>query len=94
MVSSARIDVGSGGEITGVIRANSLHVAGLIKADVWCQNMVVLAGGEMHGLLQCDELVVEPGGQFFGERKAYEVQQQLAVELAEITHSPNEELPE
>lgn len=71
-----------------------MHVAGLIKADVWCQNMVVLAGGEMHGLLQCDELVVEAGGQFFGERKAYEVQQQLALGLAEITHSPSEELPE
>ena len=56
--------------------------------------MVVLAGGEMHGLLQCDELVVEAGGQFFGERKAYEVQQQLALGLAEITHSPSEELPE
>jgi len=38
--------------------------------------------------------VIEPGGQFFSERKAYEVQQQLAVELAEITHSPSEDVPE
>ena len=45
VVSSARIDVGSNGEITGVVRANSLHVAGLVKADAWCQNLVVLAGG-------------------------------------------------
>lgn len=94
VVSSARIDVGASGEIIGVVRADSLHVAGLVKADVWCQNLVVLAGGEVHGLLQCDELVVEPSGQFFGERKAYAAQQELAVELAEITHSPRDESQE
>jgi len=93
VVSSARIDVGTSGEINGVVRADSLHVAGLVKADVWCQNLVVLAGGEVHGLLQCNELVVESGGQFFGERKAYE-KNELGVELPEITHVPKDDLLE
>ena len=83
--SEGRIEVGSQGDISGVIRAISMHVAGIVKANICCQQLTILQGGEVHGQLQCGELVVEPGGQFYGERKAQTADSngQLQVEFIE-----------
>ena len=89
--SGGRIEVGSQGEVSGVIRAVSMFVAGSVKANICCEQLTIMQGGEVHGQLQCGDLVVESGGQFYGERKAQEdnLPGQLQVEFIAQENTDN-----
>ena len=67
--SKSIISVGKSGFIEGDITAKKLIVTGRFLGTADCEEIQILAGGEIIGQITCKILVIERGGFFHGQNK-------------------------
>jgi len=67
--SKSIISVGKSGLIEGDVTAKKLIVTGRFLGTADCEEIQILAGGEIIGQITCKILVIERGGFFQGQNK-------------------------
>lgn len=82
--SKSIVSVGKSGLIEGDVTAKKLIVIGRFLGTADCEEIQILAGGEIVGQITCKILIIERGGFFHGQNKHKE----SPLEISE--HAPGE----
>ncbi len=67
--SKSIVSVGKNGFIEGDVIAQKLIVVGRFAGTADCEEIQILAGGEIIGQITCNILIIERGGLFHGQNK-------------------------
>lgn len=61
------VSIGTTGKVSGLIKARSIVLSGLLDGKVACEKIDILHTGKLIGELISGELTVETGGKFIGQ---------------------------
>jgi len=62
------LSIGRSGYFEGSIEAERLVVSGHVQGHVRCQSLEIVHTGQVCGDVSAEHFIIEPGGQFVGER--------------------------
>lgn len=68
IVCRGDLSIGRSGYFEGIIDAERLVVSGHVQGHVRCQSLEIVHTGQVCGEVSAEHFVIEPGGQFVGER--------------------------
>lgn len=68
IVCRGDLSIGRSGYFEGSIEAERLLVSGHVQGQVRCQSLEIVHTGQVCGDVSAEHFVIEPGGQFVGER--------------------------
>jgi len=68
IVCRGDLSIGRSGYFEGSIEAERLVVSGHVQGHVRCQSLEIVHTGQVCGDVSAENFVIEPGGQFVGER--------------------------
>lgn len=78
------VSIGRTGKVSGLVKARSIVVSGLLEGRIACDSLEIVAQGKVLGQIVCSQLTVEPDGKFIGER--HEMSEDgLLIGFTEIT---------
>jgi cytoskeletal protein CcmA (bactofilin family) len=60
------VSIGKKGRIEGIIQAQQIVVAGMLKGEAYSPLMEVSESGDFHGKAEVDDLIIAKGGRFSG----------------------------
>lgn len=63
------VSVGKTGTISGLVKATTIIVSGVLEGKVVCEKIDILATGKVLGEVVCSEMMIEAGGKFIGESR-------------------------
>ncbi len=63
------ISIGDTGVVTGLIKAKTIVVSGVVEGKVACEKIDILSTGKLLGEVICGEMMIEAGGKFIGESR-------------------------
>ncbi len=61
------VSIGVNGHVTGLVKAKSIVLSGVLDGKIACEKIDILASGKMIGELICSEVTIETGGKFIGQ---------------------------
>lgn len=61
------VSIGVNGQVSGLIKARSIVLSGVLDGKVACEKLDILKTGKLIGELISGELTVETGGKFIGQ---------------------------
>lgn len=92
--SKSIVSVGKSGFIEGDVTAKKLIVIGRFSGTADCEEIQILAGGEIIGQITCKILIIERGGFFHGQNKHKESPLEISGHpLNTMNNTPNKVTP-
>jgi cytoskeletal protein CcmA (bactofilin family) len=67
------ISIGKAGQVSGLIKAKTVDVCGLLEGEVICDELHIEAGGQVRAIVESKQMSINPQGCFVGERRIKEV---------------------
>ena len=67
------ISIGKAGHVSGLIKAKTVDVCGLLEGEVICDELHIEAGGQVRAIVESKQMSINPQGCFVGERRIKEV---------------------
>ncbi|WP_237261076.1 polymer-forming cytoskeletal protein [Thiomicrorhabdus immobilis] len=61
------VSIGTSGQVSGLVKARSIVLSGVLDGKVACEKIDILQSGKLIGELISGELTVETGGKFIGQ---------------------------
>ena len=73
---SGNLIVGRNALITGMIKAQSVHVIGTVEGDIKCEQLKILSTGKVVGNPEIKTIIIDEGAILIGNCKTYEETQE------------------
>lgn len=69
IVGAVNVSIGKSGLLKGEMMATHITVSGRVDGKIRCELLELLDGCQVHGEVQCQNLVVEKGAKFVGSTR-------------------------
>ena len=87
---SGTVTIGGTGNVDGEIDSSKLLISGSFKGICRAELIQILADGKLEGTLYTSQLVIEPGGNFFGDSHNFN-DKKAGLELVHDAQQENED---
>jgi len=72
IVSGNELTIGRRGSVKGKLTAPNVTVCGRLEGELSCNEVHIESSGEVNGLVVCQNMSIDNGGTFIGERRTIE----------------------